>query len=87
MKHTRIRLLSVAAVCLIALATPVLAQSNSAPDVGDAASSTAPPSNNNHPTVDPAMIFVPASAAASPQTLCHLDHDWNGKYTAVCGPP
>ncbi len=93
MRHALIAL-STATICSLAVATPALAQTYPAPPQVNP-----PPANGNNYNSGPPVIgslvalgTAPFGAvgatpvAGQPLRRCGLLHDFNGRYTAVCGP-
>jgi len=90
---SRLALLSTA-VSLTLVATPVLAQTFNGYDNKDAAVTQGyapfehPGSNSNgwnNGSVFGSLTAPFAAATGQPAPGCHLNRDFNGRYTAVCG--
>ena len=101
MTHARLALFSAAAIGLALSATPSLAQTNPGPGTNDQAVSQgyAPYQggyyyngyNNGIPVIGPVVgvITAPfgvATGFGAPHPRCFADRDFNGRYTAKCGP-
>ena len=86
---SRLALLSTA-VSLTLVATPVLAQTFNGYDNKDAAVTQgyAPferPGSNSNGWNNGSVFGSIAAATGQPAPGCHLNRDFNGRYTAVCG--